>query len=204
MEYPFLRNSQTDSEKADELRDATSRLNLPPRFKRATLDNFDKEMQLTAFEFAKNFSDRYAKDTRVGLYLYGMPGSGKTHLSTAIANKLLLKAFPKFVTSPELLMQIKKTFGKANSDHEYIDELSYAKLLILDDIGSEKPTEWVQETLFVIIDRRYTHHLPTIFTSNFSLDQLKERLGYRIASRIAEMTEVVELRSSDYRLRKLK
>lgn len=201
MNFRPSNSSQSDREKQEELEAATARLALPPRFARATFANFDKAMQPTAHEFAQRFVSTFDAKAFKGLYLYGLAGSGKTHLAAAIGNHLLLRARPRFVTSPELLLQIKKTYGNQNGDDEYIDRLSYAKLLIIDDLGSEKPTEWVQETLFVIIDRRYTHYLPTIFTSNFSLDQLKERLGYRLASRIAEMTEVVELRPVDYRIK---
>ncbi len=200
-----LNTSSTNRDDAEETQQATERLGLPPRFSRCALANFECGLQPVATAIAQRFIDSYSpKDTRKGIYLYGLAGSGKTHIAAAVANALLLKARPRFVTSPELLLQIKKTYGNAHGDDEYIDRLSYAKLLIIDDIGSEKPTEWVQETLFVIIDRRYTHYLPTIITSNFSLDQLKDRLGYRIASRIAEMTEVVELRATDYRIRKPK
>lgn len=204
MNFQPSNNSQTDSEKAEEWEILVKRLNLPPRFKKATFENFETPIQLTAADFSVKFAESYTKDTRKGLYLYGLAGSGKTHLAAAIANRLILKARPRFITVPELLLEIKKTYGNSHGDDELIDKLSYTKLLILDDLGSEKPTEWVQETLFVILDRRYTHYLPTIFTSNFSLDQIKERLGYRIASRIAEMTEVVELRAIDYRIRKQK
>lgn len=193
---------QKAQDKRELVENAEKRLNLPPRFKDATFDNFDRGCQPVGFDAAKAFVE---KDTTgfKGLYLYGNAGSGKTHLVSAIANKLLLKSFPRFVTAPELLLEIKKTFGNNHTNNdEYLDKLSYTKLLIIDDLGSEKPTEWVQETLFVLIDRRYTHLLPTIFTSNFSLDQLKDRLGYRIASRIAEMSDVVELKSVDYRIRK--
>lgn len=192
----------SSQDKNEEIAAARERLKLPPRFERATLANFEKDLQKTAFDIADRFTKTYSPTTRRGIYFYGLPGSGKTHLASGIANDLLLKGRPRFTTSPELLLHIRKTYSTGNSDEEYIDRMSYSKLLIIDDLGSEKPTEWVLETLFVIIDRRYTNYLPTIFTSNYSLDQLKERLGYRIASRIAEMTEVVELRPVDYRIKK--
>jgi len=176
-------------------------LNLPPRFHSASFKNFRSELQETAFRVASGFAEEYTLNTRRGLYLFGHAGSGKTHLAAAIANALVLKTEVRFVTAPELLLEIRKTFN-TQGDTGLLDKLSKTKLLIIDDLGSEKPTEWVQETLFVLIDRRYTHLLPTVITSNYSLDQLKERLGYRIASRIAEMSTMVELRGNDYRIRK--
>lgn len=175
------------------------RLGLSPRFKPASFENFKEELQPVAFAAARGFVETYEpKKTVKGLYLFGRGGSGKTHLASAIGNALNDKEYVKFVSAPELLIDIKKTFNQARPDDTF-DRLSHFRLLIIDDLGSEKPTEWVQETLFVLIDRRYTHFLPTIFTSNYALDDIKDRLGYRIASRIAEMCDMVELRPNDYR-----
>lgn len=184
-----------------EVAEAKKRLNLPPRFQKATFENFKQELQPTAFAAASGFAKNYAQENLRGLYLFGHAGSGKTHLAAAIGNELYMQPGIRFVTAPELLLNIRKGFA-ADGDDGLLDRLSQTKLLIIDDLGSEKPTEWVQETLFVLIDRRYTHFLPTIITSNFSLDQLKDRLGYRIASRIAEVSEMVELRAVDYRIKK--
>ncbi len=192
---------RTEEVEAVNLAEATKRLNLPPRFTNCSFGNFKKELQPTAYLAASGFAENYTHKTTRGLYLFGHAGSGKTHLAAAIGNQLLQKADIKFITAPELLLEIRKTFNTPVNDG-LLDKLSQTRLLIIDDLGSEKPTEWVQETLFVLIDRRYTHFLPTVITSNYSLDQLKDRLGYRTASRIAEVSEMVELRASDYRIRK--
>ncbi len=180
-------------------------LGLPPRFMTANFKDFKRDLQPVAYRVAGKYAQHYrpTKQTR-GLYFYGQPGCGKTHLMAAIANHLIPKENVRFITSPELLLSIRKSFNATTGDEGLLDQLSQTKLLIIDDIGSEKPTEWVQETLFVLIDRRYTNFMPTLFTSNFSLDQLKDRLGYRTASRIAEMGDVVELKANDYRIRKNK
>ncbi len=192
------RKAETD---AFNLAEARRRLSLPPRFTDSTFKNFKKELQETAYRVTSGFAENYTHETNRGLYLFGHAGSGKTHLAAAIGNRLVQKTDVRFVTAPELLLEIKKTFND-QGDTGLLDRLSQTKLLIIDDLGSEKPTEWVKETLFVLIDRRYTHYLPTVITSNYSLDQLKDRLGYRTASRIAEVSEMVELRASDYRIRK--
>lgn len=173
-------------------------MGIPPRFYTATFASFQKEVQPSGYDFAKRFVDQYRAGSKQGLYLFGIPGSGKTHLAAAIGNAVLSA---RFMTAPELLLSIKKTFKDDGADDSLLDSLSQTKLLILDDLGSEKPTEWVKETLFILIDRRYTHNLPTVITSNYSLDELKMRLGYRIASRIAEVCEMVELRPNDYRIK---
>lgn len=177
------------------------RLNLPPRFQAATFDNFIIGSQTISFEYAKKFVENYGKPEQKGVYFYGVAGTGKTHLAAAIGNALVEREGVRFITVPELLLLIRKGFDKPGYD-ETFDRLSKTKLLIMDDIGSEKPTEWVQETLFVLIDRRYTHFLPTVFTSNYELDTLKDRLGNRIASRISEMCELVGTKPIDYRIKK--
>ena len=201
-------NDKTETYEQIEAREAmeksVSRLNLPPRFNKADLDTFDQSYQPRAFAMAQEFSKGFTKATARGIYLFGLPGSGKTHLVSAIARTLIPQNVVRFVTVPELLLDIKKSFNNSHINDEYLDILGKTQVLILDDLGSEKPTEWVQETLFVLLNRRYTHYLPTIITSNCSLDQLAERLGYRIASRIAEMCDVVELKAVDYRIRKNK
>lgn len=194
-------------ETAKKFGESKARLDLPPRFEKATFETFKEDLQPLAYKTAREYADTYREGkTTKGLYLFGHAGSGKTHLASAIGNQLMLQEGVRFASAPEILLNIKKTFNNQNpqSDSTLLDRLSRTRLLIIDDLGSEKPTEWVQETLFVLIDRRYTHYRPTIITSNLSLDELKDRLGYRIASRIAEMSEVVELRASDYRIRKQK
>lgn len=182
---------------------AVKTLALQPRFRNASFKEFKKDLQPVAYKIAGEFAKGYEPGKeKKGLYFYGEPGSGKTHLMAAIANYLIHKENVRFITSPELLLSIRKAFGSTVSEEGLLDQLSKVPLLIIDDIGSEKPTEWVQETLFVLIDRRYTNLMPTLFTSNYSLDELKDRLGYRTASRIAEMTQVVELQANDYRIRK--
>lgn len=72
---------------------------------------------------------------------------------------------------------------------------------MLDDIGAEKPTEWVRETLFSLIDFRYQNNKPIIFTSNFHLSNLENKLGKPIISRIVEMCRVIKLDGEDFRLK---
>ena len=147
-----------------------------------------------------------------GLYIFGNVGTGKTFLCHAIKKE---NRDCKLINTLELLAKIKATFrnesaGVTESESEIIDEFSGESrwvshpdgLLILDDIGVEKPSEWAQQTLFLIIDRRYQQLRKTVFTSNLSLDELSERLGDRITSRIADMCKVIEIKGKDRRVNK--
>ena len=74
------------------------------------------------------------------------------------------------------------------------------KCLILDDMGAEKTSEWSIQTLYSIIDRRYRDEKQTLITSNLTLDEIAEKVGDRIASRIAGMCKVVEIKGKDRRI----
>lgn len=109
-----------------------------------------------------------------------------------------------FIQVPELLLEIRSTF-KQNSEkteEQVLDKYSNAGLLFLDDIGAEKTTDWSLQTLYLLIDRRYRDMLRTIISSNLTLDELAEKLDDRIASRIAGMCEIVEIKGKDRRLSK--
>jgi DNA replication protein DnaC len=82
-----------------------------------------------------------------------------------------------------------------------------AELLVLDDLGAEKPSEWVEETMNLIVNTRYNERRPTIFTTNYinmpdevdDVDSLKARVGFRLHSRLHEMCEFLEYDGGDYR-----
>jgi DNA replication protein DnaC len=80
-----------------------------------------------------------------------------------------------------------------------MEAVKTAELLVMDDLGSEKVTSWVQERLFVIVNHRYQEERPTIFTSNIAPKDLPTQLGERTASRIMSMCEWIALDGEDYR-----
>ena len=158
------------------------------------------------------------------LYIYGGVGAGKTCLAAWILSQSLLQEKPNisfyrermtyngnkydpnykpkfhhlFLNVPEFLQEIKNSFGT----NEKIDIKPYmnAHLLVLDDLGSLKTTDWVYNTLYLIINHRYNEMLPTIFTSNLSPTELeKEFTDSRIISRIIHSCKVVKLKNIDLR-----
>ena len=143
-------------------------------------------------------TEEFIKDSKRGLLFFGQAGTGKTHLAVKIALETKLKC--KFVKIPRLLMELKANFDGSSFENEnIINKLSNMPLLILDDLGAEKASEWVAETIYVLIDERYGKMLPTIITSNYEPSLLAERLGDRILSRLSEMCRFIEIKTSDKR-----
>lgn len=142
------------------------------------------------------------------LYLTGPRGTGKTHMAAAMIREIMLSKSPQRNTSIEwasavdLLLKIRGSFqgGSDVSEEEIIDTYSICNLLVLDDLGAEKTTEWSLQTLYTIIDRRYREERQTIITSNLSLDELADKLDDRIASRLSELCRVVVLTGPDRRI----
>lgn len=140
------------------------------------------------------------RETRRGMYIWGSVGTGKTYAAYAIMKKLGQMGIRATIyTAPDLMDKMRDDFDHKDS-YNLERLLENRGVLIIDDLGAEKVSEWVKETLHRIIDKRYREVLPTIVTSNNSLDELSERVGDRIPSRLAEMCDVVELKGEDRRL----
>lgn len=147
--------------------------------------------------------------TGKGIYIHGAVGTGKTHIAYAIKHHIEAQpgGWLLFWNVTDLLHEVRADFNRDGNDKRQPDQALVDQsiggtkyLAILDDIGAEKPSEFVSETLYLIINGRYNKMLPTIFTSNCDLGQLAERIGERNASRIAEMCEIVNLTGADRRL----
>ena len=180
---------------------------LSRRFRRYTFANFRPMASngagralIRVEEYLANWEEN--REEGRGLYLCGRVGTGKTHLAVAILNELVRKKrVPSlFVTVPELLDNLRETYNKPGRNlDEWMDAVQNAEFLVLDDLGSERPTEWVRERIFVIVNHRYREALPTVFTSNIGPEELPAQLSGRTASRIIAMCEGVEIEGDDYR-----
>ena len=183
------------------------RSGLSKRMRAYTLGNF-RVIVSNAAARARMKVDEYLegweenREAGKGLYLCGGVGTGKTHLAVAVMNELIRrKRVPSlFVTVPELLDNLRGAYNDPGRDlDEWMDAVKNADFLVLDDLGAEKPTDWVRERIFVLVNHRYREQLPTVFTSNIGPKDLAAQLGERTASRIIAMCDWIALEGEDYR-----
>lgn len=115
-----------------------------------------------------------------GFCMLGTPGIGKTMLTCIIAKDMLKKGVPVvFVPSTDLMAELRQAQFRDDKEsmESKIETLGTTPALILDDVGKEKPTEWVQSMYYRLVDLRYRNNLLTGFTSNYFMGELEERLG---------------------------
>jgi len=150
-----------------------------------------------AYEAARKFAER----PRGWLVLLGGYGCGKTHLAAAIANYVVEQGHPAiFVVTPDLLDHLRATYSpySAVGYDQRFEEIRSASLLILDDLGAHSSTPWAQEKLFQLFNYRYNAQLPTVITSNHSIEELEPRIRSRLID--PDLSQIVEIQAPDFRL----
>lgn len=170
---------------------------------------FDKDDRTNAkiTEIAHKYVENFETMRRSGkgLLLYGTVGTGKTFAAACIANALIDKGFPCLVTNFSRL--INTISGMYDGKQTYIDSLNNYDLLVIDDLASERDTEYMNEIIFNIIDSRYRAGLPLIITTNLTAEELKQPADIRkqrVYSRLFEMCIPVEIKGVDRRRERLK
>lgn len=180
-------------------------------------DNFETNTNnKKVFNNLKNYGEKLVNGIeKKGLILVGNNGVGKTHLACSIANKLIENGIPViYGTLINLLAELRNSYDTDNniSEMEIIKLYESVELLIIDDLGKEKPSEWGLEKLFTIINSRYENNLPVIITTNYNQNFLVERLSLNgeietaksIISRLYEMCYLVKINDIDHRIKKKK
>lgn len=155
-----------------------------------------------AIKVAKRYVERFDQmyENNQGLLFYGPPGTGKTHLATCIANALLEKQVNVVMTT---FIRIAKIGLMRNDDDSVLmGNVINAQLLIIDDLGAERGTEFAQEQVYSFIDKRNEKRKPTIITTNLSMEQLKKPDALqqqRIYDRILQRSFPVEIAGPSWR-----
>ena len=183
---------------------------LPKRYDGFHFGNYkpQNESQTIALKSAMAFAMEYPAVDR-GLLLMGSVGVGKTHLAVSILKGLTERGFScLFYEFGSLLKEIQDSYN-ANTQSSELAVLApvlNVDILVLDELGASKPTDWVRDTMAHIINTRYNEKKFTIFTTNY-LDErpndreetLEDRIGVRVRSRLYEMCRTVQMNGNDYR-----
>lgn len=186
--------------------DALKRASLiPERWETRTFDHFERTpANEGAYQTALQFASQFAEAKGKGLIFTGTVGTGKTHLSAAIAWMLLNEGSSVvYGTVATLLAKLRSTYNDDKVDERQVfDKFVNCDLLIIDDLGKEKVTEWADQVMFEIINTRYERNKSLVITTNMRLSALQakyENTGAALVSRILEMCQGVQMDGIDWR-----
>ena len=186
---------------------------IPRRHEQCSFSSYqptsDNASQFRAHQYAWKLAREYPAVDH-GLLFMGSVGVGKTHLSVAILRELMEKKGINclFYEFGSLLKEIQNSYNPISqtSELKVLELVFNAEVLVLDELGASKPTDWVRDTMMQIINTRYNDRKLTIFTTNY-LDirhaerdeTLEDRIGIRLRSRLYEMCKTLSVEGEDYR-----
>jgi len=194
---------------------------IPRRYEHCELSNFEFDGPHRSLAPARMAACRFVEEyplNGTGLLLIGTIGVGKTHLAVGIIRELILsKGIPcLFYDYRELLKQIQNSYNDSvqATELEVLRPVFETEVLVLDELGAVKPTEWVWDTVSLILNTRYNDNRTTIITTNFDdkpagiltgprgaarEETLGDRIGERMRSRLHEMCRIVKMEGADFR-----
>jgi DNA replication protein DnaC len=184
---------------------------IPPRYRKCTLDTlitYPNERFIKAVDTARKFAASFPICDK-GLLIIGPPGIGKTHIAIAVLTDVIRRTGARglYYDTRALLTLIRSSYDPVikTAPIDYLRPCMEADLLVLDDIGAERLTDWVEETMSLIVNTRYNNRKLTVFTSNYEdipeddINTLLVRVGFRLHSRLREMCAFLEYDGPDYR-----
>jgi len=207
------------------------RARIPKRYEHCDFESFSTDIgtaqQQQSLKHAKLQVEGFLRDypaTEQGLLLAGPSGVGKTHLAVAALKELIHRGHGGlFCDYRELLKEIQASYNAASESTEMgiLEPIRAAEVLILDDLGASKPSDWVRDIVSIVLNARYNEKRTTIITTNYvdnpqsegeatrlpsgklvaaiKEDSLEQRIGSRMRSRLYEMCRTVDIGASDFR-----
>ncbi|MCL6455082.1 MAG: ATP-binding protein [Alicyclobacillus sp.] len=206
------RKAQREAEERHREQERIERLfqtsGLPARWRHRTFDGFQRtDANRDAFDRAKQYADGFDATEGRGLLFTGSVGTGKTHLAAAITMQLISRGhWVVFGTITSLLNDIRHTYDDdaRESMADVLRRLKRCELLVIDDLGKERVTDWVEEVVFEVINARYDDNKALVVTTNLPLRAVREnypRVGEALVDRILEMCQGVRMMGESWRRR---
>ena len=193
---------RADAKNADRIKKLKSASLMDEKLMSASFDNFMKNpYNERGFKLCTSYAERFSQmmDKNQGLLLWGGVGTGKSYAAACIANKLMENGVPVVMTSFVKLLEIIQTTGQESA---ILSNLNAAKLVIFDDLGAERGTDYSLEKVYNIVDSRYRKKLPMILTTNLTIEQMKSEQDIRysrIYDRIFEVCYPMQFTGPSWR-----
>jgi len=192
-------------------KDISKNINIPPKYKNFCFEMYKKPIPASVIELLKNkqFKDLNGVEKNGFLFWGYGAGTGKTLLAISIAHSLSVeyRMTFRYENTTMFLYNLKRFFNQDRQDKmytelDYLEKLVNMDILIMDDIGTEKVSEWVKEKFYFIQENRsFYNDKITIYTSNDDIDTLANKIGDKIVSRIIESCQAIEFTGEDWRLK---
>ncbi|MCD7891402.1 MAG: ATP-binding protein [Ruminococcus sp.] len=191
---------------------AVSRLNQNSQLKLSSFDTFDLTYYKNddyftmhrIFLYTKNYAESFTESSE-SILMFGKTGLGKTHLSLAIANKVLERGYSVVYDSIiNILRSIEREHFSREHSTDFFDLIMDTDLLILDDLGTEYESTFYSSTIYNIINTRLNRSKPTIISTNLNHDDIRRRYDERLVSRITAVYTCLEFKGKDVRLQSKK
>ena len=207
---------EQESERIEQLelsryREMIALARIPPKWRQTTFDNSNPDLNPRAFKLAKRYAETFNAQSPSLVFYSPGNGTGKTHLAACIANYTLheKRLSVLFEKARDLMMDIRRTFSDRGelTEADILDRVLSVQLLVLDDVGVDPTSQWLQATYWTAFDRRLEWQLPVVVTTNkpFETPQgetsLADRIGPGAASRLLGLCggNVIDMSGLDLR-----